>query len=53
MTKEIDAESFAGIDEQKYNFIDEAKPVFRTRKGLDAEIVKQISAKKRAPSAMT
>src|SRR3989304_8107513 len=50
--KRDDAELLAGIDEYKYNFIDEAKPVFRTRKGLDAEIVKQISAKKEEPQWM-
>ena len=50
--KRDDAELLAGIDEYKYNFIDEAKPVFRTRKGLDAEIVKQISGKKEEPQWM-
>lgn len=47
-----DAELLAGIDEYKYNFIDDAKPVFRTRKGLDEEIVRQISAKKEEPDWM-
>ncbi len=47
-----DAELLAGIDEYKYNFIDDAKPVFRTRKGLDADIVRQISAKKEEPAWM-
>jgi len=47
-----DAELLSGIDEYKYNFVDEAKPVFRTRKGLDEEIVRQISAKKAEPEWM-
>ncbi|MCL5428856.1 MAG: Fe-S cluster assembly protein SufB [Chloroflexi bacterium] len=47
-----DAELLSGIDEYKYNFVDEAKPVFRTRKGLDEEIVRQISAKKEEPEWM-
>lgn len=44
--KKSDAELLKGIDEYRWDFVDEAKPVFRTRKGLDAEIVRQISAKK-------
>jgi Fe-S cluster assembly protein SufB len=47
-----DAELLSGIDEYKYNFVDDAKPVFRTRKGLDEEIVRQISAKKEEPQWM-
>lgn len=47
-----DAELLTGIDEYKYNFVDEAKPVFRTRKGLDEEIVRQINAKKEEPEWM-
>jgi Fe-S cluster assembly protein SufB len=47
-----DAELLSGIDEYKYNFRDEPKPVFRTRKGLDEEIVRQISAKKEEPGWM-
>jgi Fe-S cluster assembly protein SufB len=47
-----DAELLSGIDEYKYNFIDDAKPVFRTRKGLDEDIVRQISAKKEEPAWM-
>jgi Fe-S cluster assembly protein SufB len=47
-----DAELLSGIDEYKYNFRDEPKPVFRTRKGLDEEIVRQISAKKEEPEWM-
>jgi Fe-S cluster assembly protein SufB len=47
-----DAELLAGMDEYKYDFADESKPVFRTRKGLDEEIVRQISAKKEEPQWM-
>lgn len=47
-----DAELLAGIDEYKYGFVDEVQPVFRTRKGLDEEIVRQISAKKEEPEWM-
>src|SRR3990170_4476328 len=47
-----DAELLSGIDEYKYNFVDKANPVFRTRKGLDEEIVRQISAKKEEPEWM-
>jgi Fe-S cluster assembly protein SufB len=47
-----DAELLAGIDEYKYDFADESKPVFRTRKGLDEDIVRQISAKKEEPQWM-
>ncbi len=47
-----DAELLAGMDDYKYNFVDEGKPVFRTRKGLDEDIVRQISAKKEEPEWM-
>src|SRR3990172_5630800 len=47
-----DAELLSGIDEYKYNFVDVANPAFRTRKGLDEEIVRQISAKKEEPEWM-
>ena len=41
-----------GIDDYRYGFVDESKPVFKTRKGLDEEIVRQISAKKEEPQWM-
>ncbi|MHB8806736.1 MAG: Fe-S cluster assembly protein SufB [Anaerolineaceae bacterium] len=41
-----------GIDTQRYDFKDAEKYVFKSRKGLDAEIVKQISAYKEEPQWM-
>ncbi len=38
---------------EKYGFHDEEKPVFKTRKGLDREIVTQISQLKGEPQWMT
>jgi Fe-S cluster assembly protein SufB len=50
--KQNDAELLEGIDEYRWDFVDEAKPVFRTRKGLDADVVGQISAQKEEPEWM-
>jgi Fe-S cluster assembly protein SufB len=50
--KKSDAELLDGINENRWDFVDEAKPVFRTRRGLDAEIVEQISAHKDEPEWM-
>ncbi len=47
-----DAELLDGIDDYRYGFVDEVQPVFRTRKGLDEDIVRQISAKKEEPQWM-
>ncbi|MEX2143167.1 MAG: Fe-S cluster assembly protein SufB, partial [Anaerolineales bacterium] len=47
-----DAELLAGIDDYKYNFIDESKPVFSTGRGLSEDVVRQISAKKEEPQWM-
>ena len=41
-----------GIDEYRYDFRDPETHVFKTRKGLDEEIVRQISAKKNEPEWM-
>ncbi|RMH21115.1 MAG: Fe-S cluster assembly protein SufB [Gemmatimonadetes bacterium] len=41
-----------GLDEYKYGFVDEEQHVFRTRPGLDEEIVRQISAQKEEPEWM-
>ena len=41
-----------GLDEYKYDFVTEDKPVFKSRKGLDEEIVRQISAHKEEPQWM-
>jgi Fe-S cluster assembly protein SufB len=40
------------LDEYKYDFVTEDKPVFKSRKGLDEEIVRQISAHKEEPAWM-
>lgn len=40
------------LDEYKYDFHTEDKPVFRTRPGLDADIVREISAQKDEPEWM-
>jgi Fe-S cluster assembly protein SufB len=41
-----------GLDEYKYGFVDEEKPVFRTKPGLSADVVRQISAHKGEPEWM-
>ncbi|MFG1691493.1 Fe-S cluster assembly protein SufB [Gemmatimonadota bacterium] len=41
-----------GLDEYKYDFVDEEKHVFRTQPGLNEEVVRQISAKKEEPEWM-
>jgi Fe-S cluster assembly protein SufB len=40
------------LDDYKYDFVDDVKPVFRTRKGLDEDVVRQISAQKEEPEWM-
>ena len=47
-----DAKLLEGIDEYRWDFRDPASHVFKTRKGLDEEIVRQISAKKEEPKWM-
>ena len=47
-----DAELLKGIDEYRWDFIGDSKPVFQTRRGLDAEVVAQISAQKKEPEWM-
>ncbi len=41
-----------GLDEYKYNFVTSTRPVFQTRKGLDEEVVRQISMHKEEPEWM-
>jgi Fe-S cluster assembly protein SufB len=41
-----------GLDEYKYDFRSENKPVFQAQKGLSEEIVRQISAQKGEPEWM-
>jgi len=40
------------LDEYKYDFVTEGKPVFRAEKGLSEEVVRQISAHKDEPEWM-
>jgi Fe-S cluster assembly protein SufB len=41
-----------GLEEYKYDFKDESKPVFKAQKGLSEEVVRQISAHKDEPAWM-
>jgi len=41
-----------GLEEYKYHFVTDDKPVFRAQKGLSEEIVRQISAHKGEPEWM-
>lgn len=41
-----------GLDEYKYHFITPEKPVFKAQKGLNEEVVRQISAHKDEPEWM-
>jgi Fe-S cluster assembly protein SufB len=41
-----------GLDEYKYDFVDEEQHVFRTQPGLSEEVVRQISARKDEPEWM-
>jgi Fe-S cluster assembly protein SufB len=41
-----------GLDEYKYGFVDEEKHVFRTKPGLNEEVVRQISGLKDEPEWM-
>ena len=47
-----DVELLEGLDEYRWDFRDPATHVFKTRKGLDEEIVRQISEKKEEPEWM-
>ena len=40
------------LDEYKYDFVDESKPIFRTQPGLSEEVVRQISRHKNEPDWM-
>ncbi len=40
------------LDEYKYDFVTEGKPVFRSQRGLSEEVVRQISANKDEPEWM-
>lgn len=41
-----------GLDDYKYHFITEDKPVFKAQRGLSEEVVRQISAHKEEPEWM-
>ena len=41
-----------GLDDYKFGFVTDSEPVFRTRPGLDGDIVRQISARKDEPEWM-
>ena len=41
-----------GLDEYKYDFVDQEKHVFRTQPGLNEEVVRQVSAQKNEPEWM-
>ncbi len=41
-----------GLDEYKYDFVDEERHVFRTRPGLNEDVVRQVSAQKGEPEWM-
>ena len=47
-----DAQILEGLGDYKYGFRDDSKPVFKSRKGLDREIVTQISGMKEEPQWM-
>ncbi|MEJ2601605.1 MAG: hypothetical protein P8Z00_24995 [Anaerolineales bacterium] len=47
-----DAKLLEGIGEYKYGFRDATKPVFKTQRGLNREVVEQISAMKGEPEWM-
>ena len=52
MPKENDAELLEGIGENKYNFHTPEHYVFKARKGLDEDVIRQISAIKGEPKWM-
>ena len=38
-----------GLDEYKYGFVTDDQPIFKSKKGLSEEVVRQISAHKEEP----
>jgi Fe-S cluster assembly protein SufB len=49
---ENEAVAQLGLDEYKYGFRDEVEYAYKSRKGLDEEVVRQISAQKNEPEWM-
>jgi len=52
MATTADLQALEGLDRYKYGFHDPDEAVFRTRKGLDRQVVEQISALKGEPQWM-
>ena len=52
MATRSDLEHLEGLDQYKYGFRDPDVSVFKTRKGLDEDVVRQISALKGEPVAL-
>ncbi len=52
MATETDREALAGIGEYQWGFHDEERPVFKTRRGLDADVIREISQHKGEPAWM-
>ena len=52
MNKKSDEQLIQGVGENRWDFKTESTSVFKTRKGLDREIIQQISAKKEEPQWM-
>jgi Fe-S cluster assembly protein SufB len=52
MATPSDTKSLEGLGEYRYGFQDPDVTVFKTKKGLDREVVRQISAMKREPEWM-
>jgi Fe-S cluster assembly protein SufB len=52
MATESDVKALEGLDRYKYGFSDPDEAVFKTRRGLDREVVEQISALKGEPAWM-
>jgi Fe-S cluster assembly protein SufB len=52
MATSSDLDHLEGLDQYKYGFSDPDVSVFKTRKGLDEEVVRQISAMKGEPEWM-
>ncbi len=52
MATDQDIKQLEGLDDYKYGFIDPDEAVFRSKKGLDREVVEQISSMKGEPKWM-
>ncbi|MBF8262081.1 MAG: sufB, partial [candidate division NC10 bacterium] len=52
MAPESDVKALEGLDRYKYGFSDPDEAVFKTRRGLNREVVEQISALKGEPAWM-